>query len=314
MAAAPNGVAKLQAQIAEAYFPFEITNVVEPSHTIMCGIETKSFGPLRFSRMSSNARYRGRRQKDARSNDFFVLHFMEEGSVIFTQRRRSIQALTGALVLINPDPLLLTEKLTATEAVAILIPSQLLTMHFPEAKDWDLSVRGSSAGTAAVLREVMACAWRQRDSISASEAFHVSKAMIQLIGATFGKDDSQLSLFSSHAMRMHYGRICSFVIQNLENENLSADFISEQLRISKSYLYAIFKEANTTLGRLVLELRLERCREMLSDSSMNHVSISEIAFSMGFHELPHFSRCFSKRYGESPRAFRAGVRQPSGLV
>jgi transcriptional regulator GlxA family with amidase domain len=43
---------------------------------------------------------------------------------------------------------------------------------------------------------------------------------------------------------------------------------------------------------------------------MSHVSISEIAFSVGFHELPHFSRCFSKRYGESPRAFRTGVRQP----
>lgn len=306
----PDGRSRLQSAINSAYFPYEITEVAEPQG-LSCCLETKNFGPLQFSHLQSNSAYRGRRRKDVRHTDDFVLHLMEEGSAILTQRQRSVKTMPGTLVLITPDPSFSGEKLGAGQAFAVPIPAQLLTMHFPEARDWGLSIRGSSLGPAAVLREVLESCWRQRNAVSAVEAVHLSKAFIQLVGATFGKDDGQLASFTSRSMRLHYGRIRDLVIQNLENEGLSADFVTNRLGISKSYLFAILKEANTTLGRLILEQRLERCRGMLSDPAMGHVSISEIAFSIGFHELPHFSRCFTKHYGESPRAFRSARKRVS---
>lgn len=304
----PDGLASLRSAIAQAYFPYEITELAG-SGAIDCGIESKAFGPLQVSHLKSNAAYRGRRRRDPQGGDTFVLHLMEEGSVVFNQRRTSIKAQAGALVLINPDPMLDTEKLGATQAFALAIPAQLLTMYFPDARNWELSMRGSGLGAAAVLRDLLECTWRQRDMIRAAEAAHMSRAFIQLIGATFGDHDEHRSSCGSRSMQMHYMRIRDFVVQNLEDEDLSADMVADKLGISKSYLFAILKKADTTLGRLILKQRLERCREMFVDQGMSHVSISEIAYSVGFRELPHFSRCFTKHFGESPRAYRKAQSQ-----
>jgi AraC-like DNA-binding protein len=43
---------------------------------------------------------------------------------------------------------------------------------------------------------------------------------------------------------------------------------------------------------------------MLGDPALKTRTISEIAFSIGFQELSHFSRRFTQRFGRSPRAYR----------
>jgi len=106
---------------------------------------------------------------------------------------------------------------------------------------------------------------------------------------------------------MHFLRIRQLVMEGLGDPDLSADFVAQQLRISKSYLFAIMSAANTTLGNYILSRRLERSREMLSDPSLRNRSIGDIAFSVGFKDLSHFSRRFSEHFGRSPRALRASA-------
>jgi AraC family transcriptional activator of tynA and feaB len=297
----PDGLASLRSLIDQAYFPYEITELATRD-AIDCGIESATFGQLQVSHVQSNAAYRGRRRGGTQRSNAFVLHVMKEGSLVFNQGRKTIKADAGALVLIDPEPVLDTEKPGATEALALAIPADLLTMYFPDARNWKLSMRGSGLGSAAVLRELLECSWRQRDKIRSAEAAHLSRALIQLVGATFS--DEQQTSYGSRAMQLHYIRIRDFVLQNLEDENLSADFVADKLNISKSHMFAVLKTAETTLGRLILSQRLERCREMLVDPCTSHISISEIAYAVGFRELPHFSRCFTRHYGASPRAFR----------
>jgi AraC-like DNA-binding protein len=299
-----DGVSKLRAGIVSAYFPYDIVEVAKSSD-IVSTVERRRFGPLRVSRLTSNASYRGRRPASSRRNDCFVLHLMQEGNVSLSQNCQAVDASPGSLVLISPDVMLESEKHGATDAIAVLIPAQLLTMHFPDAREWALSVRPTSFGMPAILRDNLEASWRQRDLISGSEGVRLSKALIHLIGGTFGREDPHLHACGSRSMQLHYMRIRELVVQNLDNDELSADFVTARLGISKSYLFAILKQSNTKLSRLILELRLERCREMLADPDMARVSISEIAYSMGFRELPHFSRCFTKFYGVSARSFRA---------
>lgn len=47
--------------------------------------------------------------------------------------------------------------------------------------------------------------------------------------------------------------------------------------------------------------RLEKAAELLSTSEQR---ISDIAYNTGFHELPHFSKCFKDRFALTPSAYR----------
>ena len=96
----------------------------------------------------------------------------------------------------------------------------------------------------------------------------------------------------------------SFIHQHLADPTLSSFAIAEALNISKSYLYLLFQDENTTVNRTIWDLRLEKCRADLANPLHSHRTITEIAFTWGFNNSTHFSRLFKDRYGLSARAYR----------
>jgi AraC-like DNA-binding protein len=52
-------------------------------------------------------------------------------------------------------------------------------------------------------------------------------------------------------------------------------------------------------------LRLDRCHQDLLNPACARKSITEVAYSWGFNNSSHFSRCFKRAFGASPRRFRS---------
>ncbi len=75
--------------------------------------------------------------------------------------------------------------------------------------------------------------------------------------------------------------------------------------MSPKHLCTIFgATVGVTPHQYLLSVRLERVRRALADTDL---SITELAGEFGFSSSQHLSRMFAKRFGSSPRAFRAGV-------
>lgn len=75
--------------------------------------------------------------------------------------------------------------------------------------------------------------------------------------------------------------------------------------ISRRQLERLFlKHLNCTPSRYYLKLRLDRARQLLKQTNN---SIIEIASMCGFVSAPHFSRCYRKYIGMSPKEERAAL-------
>jgi two-component system response regulator YesN len=80
--------------------------------------------------------------------------------------------------------------------------------------------------------------------------------------------------------------------------------IAAALGVSPSYVSRIFRRyAGMALWDYVNSLRVARARELLEHSDM---TVTEIAFAVGFNDPAYFSRIFRKVTGKSPRSFRGG--------
>lgn len=107
-------------------------------------------------------------------------------------------------------------------------------------------------------------------------------------------------------------RIMDHIDANLPDPDLSPDNIARAVGISRSYLYALFSEADETVSGFLRNRRLQAAYEMLVSDPGGGLAISEVAYRTGFRSLSHFSRCFSRHFNAAPRAVRAGtIRMPS---
>ncbi len=89
---------------------------------------------------------------------------------------------------------------------------------------------------------------------------------------------------------------------NIE-EPLSTDDIAYYVGLSRRQLERLFKQyLNTVPSRYYLELRLNRARQLLQQTSK---SIVQIGLSCGFSSGPHFSSTYRNHFGITPREERS---------
>lgn len=93
--------------------------------------------------------------------------------------------------------------------------------------------------------------------------------------------------------------VIDIVLENITNEKINADFVAGKLHISRSLLY-IKIEAITgeSVNEFVRNIRLKKSTSLIRNKN---ISISEVAFAVGFSSQSYFTRCFTRKYGKSPR-------------
>ena len=98
----------------------------------------------------------------------------------------------------------------------------------------------------------------------------------------------------------------------LSDPGLNAASVAEAARVSIRYANALLAEENTSIMRLVLVMRLARCRQALEDPLQDNRTVSEIAYGWGFSDMTHFGRRFKDMYDVSPRDYRKSANSPRG--
>jgi AraC-like DNA-binding protein len=99
-------------------------------------------------------------------------------------------------------------------------------------------------------------------------------------------------------------RVTGYVDLHIHDPELTVESIAGSMRCSSRHLQTIFGEAEP-LGRYIWRTRLERCAAALRDPAKVGLSITQIAFSLGFSNASHFSRSFRARFGLSPTEYRS---------
>lgn len=96
-------------------------------------------------------------------------------------------------------------------------------------------------------------------------------------------------------------RMAEFIEANLD-QDLTLGKMAAELSLNPLYLPKAFRKAfGQTPHRYVLRRRVERARELLSNTEM---PIAQIALASGFCSQSHLCHSFSRHFGDSPALFR----------
>lgn len=91
-------------------------------------------------------------------------------------------------------------------------------------------------------------------------------------------------------------------IENNYFRNFNASTLADNLKVSRSYFTTTFaNKTGETPYNYLLKVRIKKAQDYLKNSNL---SVTEIAYSVGFSSIERFSEMFKKHTGYSPSKYR----------
>ena len=121
-------------------------------------------------------------------------------------------------------------------------------------------------------------------------------------GAPAEKLKASNSIHSDNEIIRHAQQVISTHIR----EKLTVPAVAEQVEVSPSYLTALFhKNLQISPGEYIRRMKLQESKQMIRENSMN---FTEIAKTLQYSTVHHFSRQFKEKFGITPSEYARSVR------
>lgn len=105
-------------------------------------------------------------------------------------------------------------------------------------------------------------------------------------------------------------RILKVVNEHIDDNDFSVEILAKAVGISRAQLHRKMKElTGIPVSEFVRNIRLEQAVRLLEEQKIN---VTQVAYSVGFSNLAHFSTVFRKQFGVSPTEYieQKGLKNP----
>lgn len=136
----------------------------------------------------------------------------------------------------------------------------------------------------------------------------VMKLLVLILRGLAARNCQLQPKLSATAQRQQ--RIVDYTVYYLENhyeEEITLERLAHDQYISPAYLSKIFKEA-TGMSPInyLINIRLNRAKELLHHE---HLTVKEIASTVGYQDAYHFSKSFKKQFGIAPSSVASHLQE-----
>lgn len=264
--------------------------------------EQLDFGPATLSFVgaaSPQTRRTPARIAHTRHPTFFLVQF-RVGHGTLRQRGRDLHIRSGECALIDGTQPYDLECPHTTSAAILRMPDAWLRRWLPNPESAS-PLLFSQGDWSSALCAAMASLRLETCADLALPRSAVAEQIASLLALAVGKGAAAESPRS--LLRALIGTLCD----RLEEADLSPSTVAAQHGISKRTLHYAFSAAGTTFVEQLMQLRLERAREILSDARQAPPRIEDVATRCGFTDPSHFARRFRQKYSHAPLQYRRAV-------
>ena len=291
---------------------------IEDASNIDVRSERKAIGPISIikQRSATNLFFR-RTQQHIREDatDLSLLWFVKHGTLAFSNQCGNKVARPGDFAITRSmSPFFIecrTDGDSVHEVLHLTVPTHILRAHIPQDFGTGLFMP-LDRPELAIAENVLTDIFEDDGRLAEESARLLLETALALIGTAVRASDDNAPARQSIADR-RLQDVLRYIEVHLSDPQLSTAMVAKGCGISQRYLSFLLRLRNASFSGLVWEQRLEKAREWLASSDPRDISISEIAYGVGFKSPAHFSRMFKRVFGVNPREFR-GEGAPSGLA
>ncbi len=265
------------------------------------------FGDLVYCRLTSRVPHRVHRTDAVASHDdrpFLKAVLQIKGRSVISQHSRTTPLYSGEWTLYDAGQPYSVELSAGGEFSMLLVPRVKVISRGIDWQSLVLRRLSANRGLGKLIWGLVGNTVDQMPELqdrSSVEVADIVAHMTRLAVLDLVEGESE-TVNSREALR---DRVKFYIAAHLNDPDLSIAKLASLARCSKRYLHMIFRSEDLSISDYILRSRLARCRADLLDPKQVRRSITEIAYARGFNSSNHFSRCFKREFGVTPRVLRA---------
>ena len=270
-------------------------------------LHNAELGEIGFSTIESSGLQSARRTplNIARGEDdvFFLCLQLSGGNTVRQDGREAV---------IRPGDFTLTDSqrpysfhnVAKGRELVLKIPHRALKARLPASSDLTARTVRHAAGIGGLLSGYLSMLPNHIDALQPAAKNQVGEQVLDQIALALAADtgEDRPALSSGRAVALLHVRMA--IESHLSDPALDPTTAAGAAGISVRYANNLLSEQGTSLERLIVSRRLDRCRRALEDAAQSQRTISEIAYAWGFSDPSHFNRRFKAEYGCAPRDYR----------
>jgi AraC-like DNA-binding protein len=289
---------------------------VEAADGVDVRAERRAVGPHSIIRVRSATRQFFRRTRQhirEDATDLCVLWFVKRGQLNLSGQGGSQLARPGDFLItrsmspffIECDP----DEHGVHEVLNVTVPTHVLRTHI--VRDVAASLLMPMRRELSIAEMIFSELFAGESGIAEDLGLTLMEAALSAVGHAVRQSGTVVPARRTMAKR-RLEEVLRFMEVRLSDPAMSTAMVSRGCGISPRYLSFLLRSTGTSFSELAWSRRLERAKEWLATSGPEDISISEIAYGVGFKSSAHFSRMFKRVFKVNPREFRAGAAQAPG--
>ncbi len=228
-----------------------------------------------------------------------ISHLMHAGGCRLTQRGREVELEPGDMVLCTDEEAYQFDCDREHQVLVVEMDRSALEQRVGNLDDLIATPISGQQVATRVMHNFILSLWRE-GAANFDESLETvyTSSLAELLGASL-RSRGPSTTFERNQL---FERMKGVVEAQLANADLSLPRLASELGVSVRKLQSSATAAGTTVVSYITERRLTRAAQLLAVES--DLSVTKVAYSVGFSDSAYFSRRFHDRFGLSPSQYR----------
>lgn len=236
--------------------------------------------------------------------DCYYVQFLQHGKMNVLQGGRSLTTHAGTGAIFSATESYDLECIGRVRALYLEIPRRDFAERFRNDHIPLTSTIGAGSGLGRIAAEFCATLAAEGATLTDGVRARLGGELMDVLALAIdmGERDEPAA---DHAVRQARLRsVKSWIEEHLADPDLSLEKVAKGNGISLRHLHYLFRPTDMSVSEWIQDRRLQRCYDVLTRPELRSLSITEVAYRLGFNSSSHFSTAFRRKFGISPSDLR----------
>lgn len=254
---------------------------------------------LSEQRISRRERHLAKLDKDC-----YYLEFIQQGRINVIQAGQTLHSNAGMSTIFSASEAYDLECIGKVRSLYLEIPRTEFAERFSDGRLPIITTLTTSRGLGRIAAEFCTTLAQEGAPLDETARTRLGGELMDVLALALDMGDRDEFSEDASAQRARLRSVKAWIEAHLTDADLSLERIAKSNGVSLRHLHYLFRLTDVSVSEWILDRRLQRCYDVLTRPELRSLSITEVAYQLGFSSSSYFSTVFRRKFGHSPSDLR----------